>query len=71
MHRKSRLVPLLKLLNELLKGMKCEACQEFFLLIRYKLNTYNNTGARLLGSICCLTRKLLLNHVKKLRGTML
>ena len=29
MHRKSRLIPILKLLNELLKEMKCEACQEF------------------------------------------
>ena len=29
MHRKSRLIPILKLFNELLKEMKCEACQEF------------------------------------------
>ena len=28
MHRKSRLIPILKLLNELSKVMKCEACQE-------------------------------------------
>ena len=30
MHRKSRLIPILKLLNELYKEMKCEACQEFW-----------------------------------------
>ena len=29
MHRKSHLIPILKLLNELFKEMKCEACQEF------------------------------------------
>ena len=40
-------------------------------LIRDKLNRFNNTGARLLGSIYCMTLKLLLNHVLKLRGTML
>ena len=28
------------------------------------LNKFNNTGARLLGSIYCMTLKLLLNHVK-------
>ena len=63
MHRKSRLIPILKLLNELQKEMKCEACQEFFSLIRDKLNKSNNTGARLLGSIYCMTQKLLLNRV--------
>ena len=31
--------------------------------IRDKLNTFNNTGARLLGSIYCKTLKLLLNRV--------
>ena len=40
-------------------------------LIRDKLNKLINTGARLLGSIYCMTLKLLLNLVKKLRGTML
>ena len=40
-------------------------------LIRDKLNKFNNTGARLLGSIYCMTQKLLLNRVLKLRGTML
>ena len=40
-------------------------------LIRDKINKFNNTGARLLGSIYCMTLKLLLNRVKKLRGTML
>ena len=39
-------------------------------LIRDKLTKFNNTGARLLGSIYCMTLKLLLNRVKKLRGTM-
>ena len=32
-------------------------------LIRDKLNKFNNTGPRLLGSIYCLTRKLLLIRV--------
>ena len=36
-----------------------------------KLDKFNNKGARLLGSIYCMTLKLLLNRVKKLRGTML
>ena len=40
-------------------------------LIRDELNKLNNTGARLLGYIYCLTLKLLLNRVKKLCGTML
>ena len=40
-------------------------------LIRDKLNKFNNTGARLLGSIYCMTLKLLLNRVKKLGGTTL
>ena len=40
-------------------------------IIRDKLNKFNNTGARLLGSIYCMTLKLLLNRVKKLRGIML
>ena len=40
-------------------------------LIRDKLNKFDKTGARLLGSIYCKTLKLLLNRVKKLRGTML
>ena len=43
-------------------------------LISDKLNKFNNTGAtgaRLLGSIYCMTLKLLLNRVKKLCGTML
>ena len=40
-------------------------------LFRDKLNKFNNTGARLLGSIYCMILKLLLNCVKKLRGTTL
>ena len=40
-------------------------------LIRVKLSNFNNTGAQLLGSIYCMTLKLLLNRVQKLRGTML
>ena len=40
-------------------------------LIRDKLNKFDNTGARLLGSIYCMTLKLLFNRVQKLRGTML
>ena len=31
-------------------------------LIHDKLNKFNNTGARLLGSIYCITLKLLLNR---------
>ena len=42
-----------------------------FLLIRDKLNKFNNTGERLLGSIYCMNLKLLLNRVQKLLGTML
>ena len=37
-------------------------------LIRDKLNKFNNTGARLIGSIYCMAIKLLLNRVKKLRA---
>ena len=40
-------------------------------LFRDKLDKSNNTGARLLGSIYCMTLELLLNRVKKLRGTTL
>ena len=40
-------------------------------LIRDKLNKFDNAGARLLGSIYCMTLKLLFNRVQKLRGTML
>ena len=40
-------------------------------LIRDKLNKFDNAGARLLGSIYCMTLKLLVNRVQKLRGTML
>ena len=32
-------------------------------LLSDKHNTFNNTGARLLGSIYCMTLKLLLNRV--------
>ena len=40
-------------------------------LFRDKLNRFNDTGARLLDSFYCMTLKLLLNCVYKLRGTML
>ena len=40
-------------------------------LLRDKLYKFNNTGVRLLGSFYCMTLKLLLNCVKKLRGTTL
>ena len=40
-------------------------------LIHDKLNKFNNTGARLLGSIYCMTLNLLLNRVKNLCRTML
>ena len=40
-------------------------------LIRDKLNKFNNKGAQLLGSIYCMTLKLLLNRVLKLHGSML
>ena len=32
-------------------------------IIRDKLNKFDNTGARLLGSIYCMTLKLLLNRL--------
>ena len=38
---------------------------------RDKLNKFNNTGARLLGSIYFTALKLLLNRVLKLPGTTL
>ena len=40
-------------------------------LIPDKINKFNDTGARLLGLIYCMTVKLLLNRVEKLHGTML
>ena len=45
MHRKTRLIPKLKLLNELLANN--------FVTFRDKLNKFNNTGAQMLGSIYC------------------
>ena len=40
MHRKSRLIPILKLLNQLIKEMKCEGCQEFCHLFVTSLINY-------------------------------
>ena len=63
MHRKSRLIPILKLSNELSKRDGIRGLARILSLIRDKLNKFNNTGARLLGSIYCKTLKLLLNRV--------
>ena len=63
MHRKSCLIPVLKLLNELLKRDEIRGLPRILSLIRDKLNKFNNTGARLLGSIYCMTLKLLFNRV--------
>ena len=59
MRRKSCLVPILKLLNELLKEMICQACQEFCHLFVTSL-----MHIIIMGSIYCMTPKLPLNLVK-------
>ena len=61
MLRKSGLIPILKLLNELYDEMR--GLSRIKSLFRDKLDKFNNTGARLLGSIYCMTLKLLLNRV--------
>ena len=50
---------LLNLLNELGKGIKCEACQSILSLFRKEFNKFNNTGPRIVDSIYDMTLKLL------------
>ena len=63
MHRKSRLVPILKLLNELLKEMKCEVCQEFchFFVTSLMILIIQEHDCKVL-CIYSMTLKLLLNR---------
>ena len=63
MHRKSRLIPILKLLNKLEKKRWNARLAKNFVTFCDKRNKFNNTGARLTGSIYCMTLKLLLNSV--------
>ena len=63
MHRKSRLIPILKLLNKLEKKRWNARLAKNFVTFCDKLNKFNNTGAGLIGSIYCMTLKLLLNSV--------
>ena len=48
MHRKSRLVLILKLFNELLKRDEMRGLPRLLSLFSDKLNNFDNTGARLL-----------------------
>ena len=50
----------MKLLNELEKMIKCEACRVILSLFRNEFNKFNNTGARMLDSIYYMT----LNYFK-------
>ena len=63
MHRKSRLIAILKLSNELEKREEMRGLPRILSLFRNKLNKFNNIGAQLLGSIYCMTIKLLLNCI--------
>ena len=49
---------LLKLLNELRKGIKCEACRAFYHFFETSLIN-SNTGARMIDSNYHMTPKLL------------
>ena len=49
---------LLNLLNELGKGIKCEACRVILSLFRNEFNKFNNTRARMLDSIYHKTNTL-------------
>ena len=62
MNRKSHLISILKLLKRAVKRDEMRV-PRILSLFRDKLNNFNNTGARLLGSIYCMTLKLLLNRV--------
>ena len=42
---------LLNLLNELEKRKKMQACRAFYHFFRNEFDKFNNTGARMLGSI--------------------
>ena len=54
---------LLNFSNELVKGIKCEACRAFYLFFRNEFDKFNNTGARMLYSICHMTLELFCNRI--------
>ena len=59
MHRKSRLIPNIEVIKRAVKRDEMRGLPRILSLIRDKLSKFNNTGARLLGSIYCMTLKLL------------
>ena len=63
MNRKSRLIPIFEVIKRAVKRDEMRGLPRILSLFRDKLNKFNNTGARLLGSIYCMTLKLLLNRV--------
>ena len=42
--------------------MKCEVCRAFDLFFRNEFYKFNNTGARMLGSVYHMTLKIFRNH---------
>ena len=64
MHRKSNIKNSnIEVIKRAVKRNKMRGLTIILSLCRDKLNKCNNTGARLLGSIYCMTLKLLLNRV--------
>ena len=43
--------------------IKCEACRAFYLFVRSEFDKINNTGARMLYSICHMTLELFCNRI--------
>ena len=54
---------LLNLLNELGKSDKMQGISSFLSFFRNEFNEFNNTGARMLDSICHMTLKLINNRI--------
>ena len=55
--------PNIEVIKRAVKSDEMQGLLRFLSLFRDKLNKFNNTGARLLGSIYGLTLELLLNRV--------
>ena len=60
MHRKS---PNIEVIKPSAKRDEMRGLPRILSLIRDKLKKFNDTGARLLGSIYCMSLKLLLNRI--------
>ena len=63
MHRKFSFDPNIEVIKRAVKRDEMRGLPRILSFIRDKLNKFNNTGARLLGSIYCKTLKLLLNRL--------